>query len=89
MELNADFYVPATLPQESAPGTHLIGYVGPRAGLDAFGEYRKNLLRLSGTESPFVGCPGRSLINIPTILSRLPSLLLVEYKNSVTWTCGR
>lgn len=66
-------------PQKIRPGTNLVGcLVVLRASLDAFGEYRRNFLLPSVTESPFVGCPGRSLINIPTILSRLPSMLLVE-----------
>jgi len=38
-------------PRERAPGTHLLGWVGPRAGLDLV-ERRKIILASSGTRTP-------------------------------------
>ena len=43
MGLGGQHQAPAALPQRKRPGTHYIGgWVGPRAGLDGCGKFRRH-----------------------------------------------
>jgi hypothetical protein len=65
MEMKGQLHSPGA----TAPGTHFIGgWVGPRVGLDVM---KKGFLALPGIEPRPLGSPARSLVAIPTELSRL------------------
>jgi hypothetical protein len=72
MEVSCQLHAPATLtPGTEPPVTDSIGgYMGPRAGLEVRG-MRKCSLNLPGIEPRFLGRLTRSLVAIPTKLSRL------------------
>jgi hypothetical protein len=57
--MNGQLHAPAVFPGEKAPGNHwVVGWVGPRAGLDDV-EKRK-FLTLRGLEIRSLGRPARS-----------------------------
>jgi hypothetical protein len=56
-----------------------IYFVGPTAGLDAFGG-EINLLRLPGIEARFLKRPSTSLVTVPTTLAQLQ--ILSSYKRN-------
>jgi hypothetical protein len=68
MEVSGQLHDPAVLSaKETNPVTHcIVGWVGPRAGLDIV----KIILLLPGIEPKLLGRPARSLVAIPTEISR-------------------
>jgi hypothetical protein len=76
MEGSGQLCAPAALPPEAtAPGTHC--WVGPQSQTGLCG---KKSLALPGVEPRFLGRPPRSLVAIPTELSRLYFLLHYQTK---------